>query len=152
MEQQLWIYSVYRHHNIHNLSPGNTSGRGTPEFTPSVQWSSCSLIFCFLCSVLFDFFFFFLLAIVLSIRLRFTLMTIPLVASNFSYSIQPSNFTREVYTSRRTDICDDCHRDYNNTLVLTSEWYNYCLGFHINVRENRSDNQDLTIRRHWQHL
>ena len=56
---------------------------------------------------------------------------------------------REVY--RRTDICDDNHSDQNNTLLLAAEWYNYCLGFHIDVRENRIDNQELTIQRHWQH-
>ena len=48
---------------------------GAPEFTPGFQWDSCFSIFsfiCMFCRSLFVLLYFFFLAIVLSVRLRYT--------------------------------------------------------------------------------
>jgi len=59
---------------------GNAHPSGAPEFTPGFQWGSCYSIFsfiCMFCRSLFVLLYFFLLVIVLSALLRYTVSDCP---------------------------------------------------------------------------
>ena len=74
------VLSSMTYHRVCNQinATGATSGvetaypSGTPVFTPSFQWGSCCSIFSFMCMFCRSLFVLFLLAIVLSVFLRFT--------------------------------------------------------------------------------
>ena len=70
-----------------------TSGAGTaypsgaPDFTPRFEWGSCYSIFsfiCMFCRSLFVLLYFFFLAIVFSVLLRYTILITPLVSPHSS--------------------------------------------------------------------
>ena len=77
LSKSLVLFSFMIYHQVCNKN--NMTGvypSGGPEFTPSFQWGLCCLVFSFLCSALqivVCLFVLFLLAIVLSVLLRFPL-------------------------------------------------------------------------------
>ena len=116
----------------------STSGAGTayppgaPEFTPDIQWGSCYSIFSFICMFCRSLFVLFLLVIMLSVLLRYTILITSLISSNSSAVVSCICFIYVFYLTSGEQFDNKIRRDDDVRFELDKHaQLNFCIAISL---------------------